>query len=155
MGLNFQDFLHQTNFLPLENGDWKLITVDHTNCNTKVVTSQIREYLKGYTNGIYVYTNLQNEVYYVGQGKLKGRVIKKYKQAISESIEIPSPRGLFFRSKKEVLNVYVRNVENYMEQIAIEAMLSNVLKPKYLDFLQEFNVYKKAGKLEELFNKLK
>jgi hypothetical protein len=45
-------------------------------------------------------------LYYVGQGKLKGRVIKKYKQATSESIEIPSSRGLFFRSKKEVLNVY-------------------------------------------------
>ncbi|MEH7383723.1 hypothetical protein V7138_24930 [Bacillus sp. JJ1533] len=155
MELNFKDFLYRNNFLPLEADEWKMITVDHTSFNSKVVTSQIREHLRGYTKGIYVYTNLQNEVYYVGQGKLKGRVIKKYKQAISESNEIPSPRGLFFRSKKEVLNVYVRNVENYMEQIALEAMLSNVLKPKYLDFLQEFNVYKKAGKLEELFNKLR
>jgi hypothetical protein len=42
-----------------------------------------------------------------------------------------------------------------MEQIALEAMLSLVLKPKYFEFLNEFNVYKKLDKLEYLFNKLR
>jgi hypothetical protein len=148
-------FLHQHNFLPLSDREWTKITVDHTSLESRVATTQIEKGLQGCTNGIYVYSNLQDKVYYVGQGKLKGRVIKKYKQATSQTNEIPSSRGLFFRSKKEVLNVYVRNVENYMEQIALEAMLSIVLKPEYLEFLKEFNIHKKAGKLDELFNKLK
>jgi hypothetical protein len=153
LNMDFYSFLKQNNLLPLSK--WKKVTIDHTNLDSKVVLSQIKEDLEGYKNGIYIYSSLRGEVYYVGQGKIKSRIIKKYKQTTSQSNEIPSPRGLFFRSKKEVVNVYVRNIDSYMEQIALEAMLSIVLKPKYLEFLNEFNVYKKVGKLEELFYKLR
>jgi hypothetical protein len=152
--MNFEDFLKDNNFLPLDNGVWKKLTIDHTSLDTKKVLLQIEVNLQGYKKGIYVYTNQQGKVYYVGQGKLKARVKKKYIQATNQSNDIPSPRGLFFRSKKEELNVYVIKVEDYMEQIALEAMLSIVLKPEYLDFLREFNNQKKEGKLEEFFGGL-
>lgn len=153
--MDYKLFLEQHNFLPLHNNEWKKITVDHTSKDSKLVRPLIKRDLDGYIKGIYVYTNLQGKVYYVGQGKLKARVTKKYRQATSQSNLIPTSRGLFFRSKKEVMNVYVRNVPDDLEQIALEAMLSIVLKPEYLDFLKDYNAHKKAGRLEELFDKFK
>ncbi|MED3550184.1 hypothetical protein [Cytobacillus praedii] len=152
---NFETFLQQNNIIPLDNGEWKLITVDHTSMDSKTIKAQIRKDLQGYITGVYVYTSLSGDVYYVGQGKLKSRVIKKYQQATSQKNEIPTSRGLFFRSKMETMKVYVMNVEGYMEQIALEAMLSTILNPEYLDFLKEYNARKKSGSLENWFKEIR
>lgn len=151
----FNEFLYQNKILPLENNLWKKITVDHSSAgNLREFKNKIlKEDLVGYISGIYVYTSLRGEVYYVGQGKLKSRIIKKYVQSTMDySIDVPinklpSSRYFFFRNKREKMNVYVMNVDGRHEQLAIEAMLTTVLKPSYVEFLEQYNTSKKDGRL--------
>jgi hypothetical protein len=45
--MDYHSFLKQNNLLPLSNDEWKKVTIDHTNLDSKFVLSQIREQLKG------------------------------------------------------------------------------------------------------------
>lgn len=144
----FNEFLIENNLLPYQNNlFWKKLIIHHfiktkdqIIDTEKDITSQLKAI--GFSNGVYLYENAKGEVLYIGKGVNKGagiaeRLKSHHKKACDENFVPQRQRHRkivqLFRSNFGELNVYVCNLENDYEATAVEAMLTEVLKPLYVD----------------------
>lgn len=129
----FEGFLIDQNILPYEG--WNKIIVNHEEgYNQMEVKDHIRKEIKDEDSGVYIYTNDRGEVLYIGEGKLKSRLLRHYKKSYKKQIN--SPRHHFFQERKEKMTVYYKLMNDKYERLAIEAMLTVVLEPSYIKTLK-------------------
>lgn len=130
MNEHFKDFLTEQNFLPYEN--WNFIQINHEeNSNKEEEQKKIRETLKDVGCGVYIYTNEHKEVLYIGEGILKARLLRHYRKSFKDKVK-NNPSHKFFNKRKEKMTVYYQLIDDKYERLAIEAMLTVVLKPSYM-----------------------
>ena len=133
----FKEFLEAHNILPYKENKWEVISIDHSEFSNRVEErKKIRNGLKSIGCGIYIYTNKNGDVLYVGEGIVRDRLMEHYKKS-HEKREKGSPRYYFFHSRKEEVSVYFREFPNKYERLAVEAMLTTVLEPKYSEWLHQ------------------
>ena len=136
---SYKDLLEKEGYLPLQRDKWKKVQIDHTVESAPIgrARSAVKAYIRNNTTdkaGIYIYESPKGQLMYIGQGGIvSGRLIDHYNESYQECKE---PKYIkwykFFGSYREVLNVYFCEIENYHDRIAIEAMLTRVLKPVYI-----------------------
>ncbi|WNS76496.1 hypothetical protein RRV45_05660 [Bacillus sp. DTU_2020_1000418_1_SI_GHA_SEK_038] len=144
----FNEFLYLHKILPFkENEKWKKITTEYkfkTREELKVHNKEIGRKLKefGFNKGLYIYVNSKSEILYIGKGVNKGKGILERIKSYSEKacIEDYVPKRKrhenlmnLFRTNFGEISIFVYNIENEYEAIAIEAMLTRVLDPLYVD----------------------
>lgn len=121
-----------TGILPFTK--WNQIEINHNeDSNQEEVKSYIREKLKYVDTGVYIYTNKQEEVLYIGEGRIKTRLIRHYKKSYEEQIN--SPRHKFFKERRESMIVYYLPMNDKYERLAVEAMLTVIYEPSYIKTL--------------------
>ncbi|CAM4275818.1 hypothetical protein BAMA_07800 [Bacillus manliponensis] len=116
MGKSFKRLLlEELSFLPYTGGNWHVIEIDHSEClksERKYIRSKINTQLKGFPEGIYIYTSKNTkEVLYVGEGDIKTRMIRHYRKTYGE-IDKKKASHIFFNNHKEEMLVYYREVSS-------------------------------------------
>lgn len=134
MNEHFKDFLTEQNFLPYEN--WDFIQINHEeSSNQEEEQKKIRETLKDVGCGVYIYTNDHKEVLYIGEGILKARILRHYRKSYKDKVK-NNLSHKFFYERKEKMTVYYKSIDDKYERLAVEAMLTVVLKPSYIKTLK-------------------
>lgn len=151
----FNDFLFSNRVLPYKNNEkWKQIKTNYkyrTREELKLHNSDIVRQMRDleFNNGLYIYENNKGEILYIGKGVNKGvgilERIKSYSEKACLENYIPKNRRHenlmdLFRSSFGEINIYVFNIENDYEATAIEAMLTRVLNPLYVDKYLKNNI---------------
>lgn len=139
---SFESFLKEHSILPLNKANWNLISINHSHGSNKVnenknIRTNIRS--KG-KYGVYIYTNKNGDVYYIGEGKFINRFIRHYKKSYEDRIK-GSSRYKFFNEHKEEMDVYFKEFSSKSDGLPIEAMLITVLEPKYNEWLKQSKKY--------------
>lgn len=135
MKKTFKELLEAQNILPYKEGNWRTICIDHSEISDRVEEKKkIRSGLKNVGCGIYIFTNKNNNVLYVGEGIIKERLIRHYLKSYEDRVK-GSPRYHYFKMHKEEMFVFYREFPSKYERLAIEAMLITVLEPKYNEWL--------------------
>lgn len=134
---SYTELLEKNNILPLSN--WKVFTADHSKEKIKGLRKEEHiEHIKMQANkipGVYMYFD-GDECLYVGiASNLSGRFIDHYKESWNEA-----PKGrnnqqfAFFNQYRIPLRVLWFEIENEFNRFAIEAMLTRIYNPKYINF---------------------
>lgn len=136
MKKHFEKFLKEQGLLPLKNGKWNKMTVDHTKESEPTgrkseVKRKITKTVKG-LKGVYIY-KYQDQILYVGEGNLERRLKRHYNKSYKPSKSKRAKKGHdFFGSYRHVLDVYYLEVQDKYTRKAIEAMLTVVLEPEWV-----------------------
>jgi len=152
-------FLKKIGALPLKELNNMTIchgVPDETTCKKEkreLVKKEIRHKVQKYS-GVYIYTNeSMEEVYYVGKAKeLYERILCHYDESVFDERDYTDGRkgmygdkyqGLypaFFRDSIPAGNMTVLwlSIEDELIRVAIEALLTYKLKPKFLGFKKEW-----------------
>lgn len=153
--ISFNEFLYSNEMLPYKNNiKWRKITTEYKFIDRMEfiahkddIARQLNEF--GFNKGIYLYENSNGEILYIGKGVNKGKGILERINSYSEKAcledYVPKRRRHqnlmnLFRSNFGKINIYVCNIENEYEAIAIEAMLTRVLNPLYVEKYLQNNV---------------
>ncbi|MED4453071.1 hypothetical protein [Metabacillus fastidiosus] len=149
------DFLYSNKVLPYKNNEkWKQIKTEYkfkTKEELKLHNIDIGKQMKnfGFNNGLYIYENNKGEILYIGKGVNKGvgilERIKSYSEKACFENYVPKRKRHenlmdLFRSSFGEISIYVCNIENDYEATAIEAMLTRVLNPLYVDKYLKNNI---------------
>lgn len=134
----FENFLIEQSILPLSKGNWDVISINHSEGSDQVGENKnVRTKLSNSKYGVYIYTNKNGDVYYVGEGKLKSRLIRHYKKSY-EIRSNGSSRYHFFNIRKEEMIVYYKEFPSKSEGLPIEALLITVMEPMYNEWLKQY-----------------
>ncbi|MCU9613145.1 GIY-YIG nuclease family protein [Caldibacillus lycopersici] len=152
MNKEFTRFLEALQLLPVDK--WDSCIVDHTKEYVPGKgNAKIRNLLKQKCttdSGVYGYFNQDGECLYIGMANdLSGRIYGHYKAAwveVSKGTNRDPHQLPFFKEHKGIVNVRWYKIADIFERQAIEAMLTRVLKPKYIEFMRERQKVKKVMK---------
>lgn len=133
----FEGFLIEQNLLPLSEENWDVISINHSEGSDQVGENKnVRTKLSNSKYGVYIYTNKNGDVYYVGEGNFIERFIRHYKKSYENRVK-GSPRYRFFNKHKEEMIVYYKEFVSKNDGLPIEAMLITVLEPEYNKWLKQ------------------
>ena len=134
----YKELLEKEGFLPLQESDkWKKIQIDHTvesapDKNDFAVNKYIKDNVK-FNSGVYIYTTSDGKVLYIGHSRtLVNRLKNHYEKSYGICQGSYQNYYDFFGRYREVLNVYICDLDDLFDRLAIESMLIRVLEPAFL-----------------------
>jgi len=129
----YREFLQKQDVLPMEN--WNVFISEHQipmqpNVKNHPHTMIMRQQGKDTDGGVYVY--FDNETcLYIGESKVLG---SRFKDHYNASWKTNHKLHQFFSRYRKPLTVRWIKIENVFDRRTIEAMLTRIYKPTYIDF---------------------